>query len=203
MQPARQTKVIKFILAIQVFQVLRYGLLCLLFITVHVQANDLRVLNEPGHALLLRHALAPGVGDPAGFELDDCSTQRNLSAKGRQQARQIGDRLRAAGIHQANVFSSHWCRCLETAALLGFGEPQPLAAIDSFFQSDDPKAKSQATTALRQHLADGRQQAARIYITHQVNLSALLGGFAASGNGYLVKINQHGEAEIINEFTVE
>lgn len=203
MQPARQTKVIKFILAIQVRQVLRYGLMFLCLLTAQVQAADLRLLNAPGHALLLRHALAPGVGDPAGFELDDCSTQRNLSAKGRQQARQIGDQLRAAGIHQANVFSSHWCRCLETAALLGFGEPQPLAAIDSFFQADDPNAKSEATRALRQHLADGRQQAARIYITHQVNLSALLGGFAASGNGYLVKINQQGEAEIISEFTLE
>ena len=182
---------------------LRYGLLFLCLLTGQVQAAELRLLNEPGHALLLRHALAPGVGDPAGFTLGDCSTQRNLSAKGRQQARQIGDRLRAAGISQASVFSSHWCRCLETASLIGLGKPQPLAAIDSFFQSAEPDAKSKATSALRQHLADGRQQAARIYITHQVNLTALLGGFAASGHGYLVKINQQGDAEIISEFAFE
>ena len=74
---------------------LRYGLLFLCLLTGEVQATDLRLLNEPGHALLLRHALAPGVGDPAGFVLDNCSTQRNLSAKGRQQARDIGERLRA------------------------------------------------------------------------------------------------------------
>ena len=85
---------------------LRYGLLFLCLLTGQVQATDLRLLNEPGHVLLLRHALASGVGDPAGFVLDNCSTQRNLSAKGRQQARDIGDRLRAAGI-QSIIQKTH------------------------------------------------------------------------------------------------
>ncbi|HET8807423.1 MAG TPA: histidine phosphatase family protein [Methylophaga sp.] len=182
---------------------LRHVLLCLTFLALPVQATDLSLLTKPGYALLLRHALAPGVGDPTGFQLDDCATQRNLSMQGRQQARHIGHQLRAAGIKKAVVYSSHWCRCLETAELLGFGEPQPLSAINSFFQSKDPNAKTKATKAFQQHLISGRHQTARIYISHQVNLSALLGGFAASGSGYLIYITEQGDIEIINEFSID
>jgi len=63
-------------------------------------------LREPGAVLLIRHALAPGIGDPDGFRLDDCATQRNLNDEGRQQARAIGDWLRGRGIAQARVYSS-------------------------------------------------------------------------------------------------
>lgn len=182
---------------------LRRFLLCLGLLVMPVQAADISVLAEPGHALLLRHALAPGVGDPAGFQLDDCATQRNLSGQGRQQARQIGEQLRAAGITKPDIYSSRWCRCLQTAELLGFGKPQPLPAINSFFRSPNPDAEKLATQAFQQHLAAGHAQAARIYITHQVNLSALLGGFAASASGYLVKINARGDIDVINEFSVD
>ena len=81
----------------------------------------------------MRHATAPGTGDPAEFQLDDCATQRNLSAVGREQARATGARLRAAGITSAEVYSSQWCRCLETARLLGLGEVLELPALNSFF----------------------------------------------------------------------
>ena len=74
--------------------------------------------------LLLRHALAPGNGDPVNFQVKDCSTQRNLAQEGRAQARQIGQRLRALGISEARVWSSQWCRCLETAKLLNLGRLQ-------------------------------------------------------------------------------
>ena len=79
-------------------------------------------LREGGHVALMRHAIAPGVGDPAGFRLDDCTTQRKLSAQGRAQARAIGERFRANGIATAAVFSSQWCRCLDTARELALGE---------------------------------------------------------------------------------
>ncbi|MCK6409580.1 MAG: histidine phosphatase family protein, partial [Thauera sp.] len=74
-----------------------------------------KALREGGHVALMRHAVAPGVGDPPGFRLDDCATQRNLSAAGRRQAQAIGERFRANGIATAAVFSSQWCRCLDTA----------------------------------------------------------------------------------------
>ena len=82
---------------------------------------------------LIRHALAPGTGDPAGFKLDDCATQRNLSEEGRLQARQIGNAFRENGITSAQVWSSRWCRCLETARLLELGSVEPLPSLDSFF----------------------------------------------------------------------
>ncbi len=176
---------------------------CLVLMTLPVQAADLSVLTQPGHALLLRHALAPGVGDPTGFQLEHCDTQRNLSEQGRRQARQIGDKLRAAGIDSATVYSSRWCRCLETAELLGLGTPQPLPAIDSFFRSHNANAKTVATEAFQQHLVTSDDKKTRIYITHQVNLSALLGGFAASGEGYLVRISEQGNIDIISEFSLQ
>ena len=86
----------------------------------------------------MRHALAPGGGDPADFDPDDCATQRNLSDAGRDPARRIGaalrDRLSAASRTNAaavsmEAFTSVWCRCRESAELLGFGEVQPFAAL--------------------------------------------------------------------------
>ena len=85
-------------------------------------------LRAGGHVALIRHALAPGTGDPAGFRVDDCATQRNLSPTGRAQARAIGERFRANGIDTAAVLSSQWCRCLDTARELALGEITPFAA---------------------------------------------------------------------------
>ncbi|WP_373508649.1 histidine phosphatase family protein [Thiocapsa sp.] len=102
-------------------------------------AQDLEVdlaarMQNGGAVLLLRHAFAPGTGDPEGFRLDDCATQRNLNDAGREQARSIGAWLRARGIEQARVYSSEWCRCTETAELLGLGPVTPLPALNSFFE---------------------------------------------------------------------
>ena len=79
-------------------------------------------LRRGGYVALMRHAEAPGgSGDPAGFKLDDCSTQRNLSAKGRHDATAIGEKFRAAGVAVAKLLSSPWCRCVETARLMELG----------------------------------------------------------------------------------
>jgi 8-oxo-(d)GTP phosphatase len=113
-------------------------------------------LSEPGTLLLLRHALAPGTGDPPGFVLGDCSTQRNLSDAGREQARALGERLRQAGIVQARIYSSRWCRCMETAELLELGPVQPLPALDSFFQDrSQGAARTQAARNFLDELPAG------------------------------------------------
>lgn len=128
---------------------------------------------------LLRHALAPGTGDPEGFRLGACSTQRNLSPAGQDQARAIGTRLRDLGIEKARVFSSQWCRCLETARLLGFGEVEELPALNSFFA--DPGQRSVQTRELENWLAAQTSAQPRILVTHQVNITALTGIVPASG----------------------
>jgi hypothetical protein len=147
-----------------------------------------------GPVLLMRHAQTdPGVGDPPGFVLARCSTQRNLSAEGRAQARAFGARLATLGLRPSAIRSSRWCRCLHTgdeiAAGLGGGAPksEPWPALDSFFED---RAREPAQTALlRERL--GAMSAARgfeLWLTHQVNISALTGGFAAMGQAAWVAL---------------
>lgn len=175
------------------------ALLVLLWVSpTHAGDAVLAHLHEPGTVLLLRHALAPGTGDPPGFTLDDCSTQRNLSSAGREQAMALGDRLRASGISEARVFSSRWCRCLETAELLEVGEVQPDPALDSFFQrrAEGPGRTAAAQERIRS-LAPGPPV---VMVTHQVNISALTGQFTASGAGVVIRMVPEGEPEVLGFF---
>jgi broad specificity phosphatase PhoE len=152
---------------------------------------------QGGDVLLLRHAIAPGFGDPEGFRIDDCSTQRNLSEAGRRQARAIGDWLRARGIREARVYSSQWCRCLETAELLNLGEVSPLPALNSFFER--PADREPNLRALNAFLASytPRNQPL-VLVTHQVTVSALTDIFPGSGEGVVAKVAGNGE---LSDFT--
>jgi phosphohistidine phosphatase SixA len=148
---------------------------------------------------IMRHALAPGTGDPAGFRLDDCSTQRNLSDAGRAQAKAIGDRLRRNGIDQAEVRSSQWCRCLDTAQHLGLGPVEPMPALNSFFGN---RSRGPAQTReLREFLIDREADQPLILVTHQVNITALTGVFPTSGE--IVVITSNDEAEVRVQGTVK
>lgn len=90
--------------------------------------------DEETYVVLLRHAIAPGTGDPENFQLDDCSTQRNLSEEGRQQAIAIGKAFQSRNVPVKAVLSSQWCRCLETAELMNVGPVEPFSALNSFFR---------------------------------------------------------------------
>jgi hypothetical protein len=144
-----------------------------------------------GPVLVMRHAQTdPGVGDPPGFVLARCSTQRNLSAEGRAQARAFGARLASLGLRPTAIRSSRWCRCLHTgdeiaAGLAGYGraaapKTEPWPALDSFFED---RAREPAQTALlRERLASlGTSLGFELWVTHQVNITAFTGGFAAMG----------------------
>jgi phosphohistidine phosphatase SixA len=155
-------------------------LLAALMLSLPAQAADWSVASGPGLVLMMRHASAPGTGDPRDFRLNDCSTQRNLSDAGRRQAQAIGEGLRAAGVAPARVMTSQWCRTRETAALLGLGAPQDLPALNSFFE-DRSTARAQ-TDDLRAWLAALLPDETVVLVTHQVNITALTGEFAASGS---------------------
>jgi phosphohistidine phosphatase SixA len=143
-------------------------------------------LQKGGAVLLLRHAYAPGTGDPEGFRLDDCTTQRNLNDAGREQARSIGAWLRAHGIEHARVYSSEWCRCLETAELLGLGPVTPLPALNSFFERRGDRGPNLA--ALEAFLAGQPPNGEPIVlVTHQVTITALSGIYPASGETLLMR----------------
>ena len=149
-------------------------------------------LADGGHVLMIRHALAPGTGDPPGFRLDDCSTQRNLDATGRSQARAIGAWLKARGITSARVYSSQWCRCLETARLLDLGAVTELPALNSFYQRADTREAN--LQALRQFLASRPAAAGEpvILVTHQVTISAITGSWTGSGEGVVIELDAAG-----------
>jgi phosphohistidine phosphatase SixA len=151
-------------------------------------------LGAPGAVLLIRHALAPGIGDPDGFRLDDCATQRNLSDQGRRQARAIGDWLRSRGIERARVYSSQWCRCLETAGLLDLGPVTALPALNSFFER--PGEREGHIAALLDFLdVQPRNGNLLVLVTHQVTISALSDTFADAGTGVLMTLGEGGRLE--------
>ena len=145
-------------------------------------------LRDGSHVALIRHALAPGTGDPPGFRVDDCRTQRNLSPAGHAQARAIGKRFRANGIDTAAVFSSQWCRCLDTARALALGEVTPFAGLNSFFA--DRGDEAQHTRAARALIAEqARGQHPLVLVTHQVNITALSGVFPAAGEIIVMRVD--------------
>jgi broad specificity phosphatase PhoE len=147
-----------------------------------------QALTDGRHVALMRHAQAPGIGDPAEFDLDDCATQRNLSEQGRAQAKAIGDRFRANGISSAQVQSSQWCRCLETARLLDLGKVKPNPALNSFFRNNAKESeRTAAARALIQAQAGKASNEPLVLVTHQVNITALTGVFPASGEILVVK----------------
>lgn len=136
--------------------------------------------------VLFRHAQAPGTGDPSHFRLGDCTTQRNLSAEGRAQARRLGERLRARGIQVGAVRSSQWCRTRETAELAFPGQVTEAPAFNSFFGnagSSEPQ-----TAAARAELAAWRGPGVLVVVTHQVNITALTGVYPASGEGVVLRV---------------
>ncbi len=143
-------------------------------------------------AALMRHALAPGTGDPANFDVDNCATQRNLSDRGRQQARDTGARFRQNGIQQAQVYSSRWCRCLETARLMALGEVSPFEGLNSFFRnrSTEPEQSAATLELIGSHIAVGG--APLLLVTHQVNITALTDVFPSSGEIIVVQPDADG-----------
>ncbi len=151
---------------------------------------------EGGYAVLLRHATAPGIGDPPAFALGDCATQRNLSETGRQQARAIGERLRELGFSDAPVFTSQWCRCRDTARLLGLTPPRDLPALNSFFRERE-HAEAQ-TAELREFLRDRRHRPSAVLVTHQVNITRVADVYPASGEGVLARIQPDGGLQVVD-----
>ena len=150
-------------------------------------------LRMSGHFALIRHAVAPGTFDPTGFRLDDCASQRNLSAEGRAQAVRIGDLFRSNGISEAVVYSSQWCRCLETATLMKLGDVRPEPLLNSFAQNRDRAV--QQTAALRPWIAAMDLSRPTVMVTHQVVITALSDVF--HGNGEIVVMRRERDGRLV------
>ncbi|MGB4117863.1 MAG: histidine phosphatase family protein [Polaromonas sp.] len=148
------------------------------------------LLRAGGCALMLRHAQTEaGVGDPPNFQLGQCSTQRNLSDEGKAQSRRIGQWFAARKLVVGSVQSSAWCRCIDTATL-AFGRHDLLPALNSTFDSRSNQAAQ--TEALHQRLKGIRAGQFEVWVTHQVNISALTGEGPAMGEAFVVKLGAGG-----------
>lgn len=166
-----------------------------LFSAFVTHASELSAqLKSNEYVLLMRHTLAPGVGDPANYTLRDCKTQRNLDTQGRAQAQTVGHWLRKNGVTKAEVHTSAWCRCKDTAELLGFGNFTVQPALGSFF--DDMHKAQERNQALQLFIAEKikvKGDKALILVTHHVNIFEYMGKNIASGDMVLAKVNAAGK----------
>jgi broad specificity phosphatase PhoE len=130
------------------------------------------LLKKGGQVVLMRHAVTtPGVGDPPGFRLDDCSTQRNLTDDGRRDAQRVGAEFRARGVVVERVLSSPWCRCVETANL-AFGKAEISTALSNLFTH--PQNRDRQVREMRELIASPRV-GNRVLVSHGATIAALTG----------------------------
>ena len=147
-------------------------------------ADLAQVWRREGGVLLLRHAATEaGLGDPPGFVLGQCSTQRNLSEAGRQASQALGEWMRANQFQPDAVRSSPWCRCQDTARL-AFGTFEDWPALSSTFAGQgDPAAQQKALREQLRAMPRGRME---VWVTHQVVMTDLTGAYPALGEGFVV-----------------
>jgi phosphohistidine phosphatase SixA len=170
------------------------GITLLIFFTLPANANLASDLSDDQHVLLMRHADAPGYGDPAGYQLDNCATQRNLGENGKKQAVIIGQWLSSQGIETATVISSVWCRCFDTAKLLNKGVVTTSPALGSFFDDMSQERKqTQELEKLIQTQLKANPKIPLILVTHHVNIQGYAGKAVNVGDMVLVKVDKNGK----------
>lgn len=152
-------------------------------------------LRQGGVAVLLRHAqTVPGIGDPPGFKLGACETQRNLSAEGRAAAQKFGERLKQAMVTFTGVYTSQWCRCRDTATLIA-GQAEDWPALNSFF--DDRGTEARQSAEVRRRIAAIKRGETLLLVTHQVNITAITGIVPAMGEAVVVRAGKGGAVEVV------
>ena len=153
----------------------------LLLVTETFARSELEIIkkNISANVIFLRHALAPGVGDPENFIKEDCSTQRNLNDKGRLQARLIGNYLRSTNLKFSQILTSEWCRCIDTAKELNLGQWTTFSGLNSFFQ--EYEKKDQVMNKLQKKLDSLGYSDLALFVTHQVVISEQTGIVPRSG----------------------
>jgi phosphohistidine phosphatase SixA len=147
------------------------------------------LLRDGEHVVLLRHAMAPGAADPGNFDIGKCSTQRNLSDRGKQQARKIGALFAARAAPTERVLTSRYCRTKETARL-AFGGAEEFAPLDP--PAVDEKARKEQIEAILQQVRDYSGSGNLVLVTHLETIEALTGESAREGEAVIVSPNDDG-----------
>ena len=165
-------------------------IVAVLLVTILIHGAPVWASDNPfdGTVIFLRHALAPGNGDPNNFVLNDCKTQRNLDEPGRKQARAIGKSIAEAKLSLAGIYSSEWCRCIETALLLDLGAITPFSGLNSFYQNHFPRDDTLAKLVDKlDSLPHDRGPV--IMVTHFVNIQAITNITVQSGGAVLYHLS--------------
>ena len=161
-------------------------ILFIIFITLpstikaDLNENLVHQLKEGGKVIFIRHAYAPGGGDPENFDINYCNTQRNLSESGKMQAKEIGNYFKENNIPIHNVISSEWCRCKETA-FLAFKNFEKKSFLNSFFSQKFSKNRNKQMKALKRYIEEWQSEKNLILVTHYVVISEVLGYASLSG----------------------
>lgn len=165
---------------------LRIALMLLLLIPASAQATEAgwALLRGGGRVVLVRHAYANGTTDPANVDPENCATQRNLSERGRQQARKIGSLFAARAAPVETVLSSRYCRCLDTARIAFETKPEPFAALDP--PSDDPQIRAEQLTAITEKVRSYTGSDTMVMVTHLEDIQALTGIAPREGEAVIV-----------------
>ena len=182
--------------------------LLLLALTQVAQARDdddadavWSALRAGGYVALVRHGLTtPGLGDPPGFKLGDCKTQRNLNAEGQDQARKLGEAFRAHNIPLERVLSSPWCRCIETARLAFDATPETSVALSNLFGRPENEAKQMAD--LRLLVSEFRGSGNLVLVSHGSTIAALTGVMPDTAEMVVVKPEGGGKFSVVGRLVV-
>ena len=163
---------------------LKYFIIIFISLTTSIKAdsnkNLIKQLEDGGKLIFIRHAYAPGNGDPNNFNLDDCSTQRNLSKEGRKQAQLIGVFFKENKIQIDKVLSSEWCRCKETAEI-AFNDFSTISFLNSFYSSKFAKNKTRQVEEFNKYIKKFKSRNNLILVTHYVFISEILNYSPSSG----------------------
>jgi phosphohistidine phosphatase SixA len=160
--------------------------LLIIFITINspvkadLNQNLIYELNQGGKLIFIRHAYAPGGGDPINFDINKCNTQRNLNDSGRKQANKIGSLFKANNIFVHKVYSSEWCRCKETASI-AFNEFETKNFLNSFFSSKFAQNKNSQIKSFKKFIKSWDGKKNLIFVTHYVFISEILDYAPSSG----------------------
>jgi broad specificity phosphatase PhoE len=137
-------------------------------------------LNLGGKLIFIRHAYAPGSGDPNNFDIKDCTTQRNLNNAGKEQAQKIGNYFKENNIPVEKVYSSEWCRCKDTA-LVAFNNFEQKSFLNSFFSSKFSQNKNDQIKNLKEFIKNWKGKKNLVFVTHYVVISEILNYTPSSG----------------------
>ena len=149
-------------------------------IKAEIDRDILATLKEGNKLIFIRHAYAPGGGDPENFDINDCNTQRNLSESGRLQAKNIGNFIKENQINFKKVYSSEWCRCKETAEI-AFGDFETKSFLNSFFSQRFSKNKNKQLRDLGNFVYNLKDDGNLVFVTHYVLISDVLNYASSSG----------------------